>query len=73
MLVAGVLALLTMPVDRAAPGGDARDQGQDAHAEGGRAEGHKEVPVEPPSTPVLREHQGRSPRAIVLRGLHRSV
>jgi hypothetical protein len=31
------------------------------------------VPVEPPSEPVTREAQPRSPRAIVLRDLHRSV
>ena len=35
--------------------------------------GHEETPVRPPLAPVLREHQPRSPRTIVMRGLHTSV
>ncbi|GAG53511.1 unnamed protein product, partial [marine sediment metagenome] len=38
-----------------------------------RPAGHLEIPVEPPPEPVTREAQPRSPRAIVLRDLHRSV
>jgi hypothetical protein len=37
------------------------------------SDGHKEVPVPPPTEPVSREDQPTSPRAVVMQGLHQSI
>jgi hypothetical protein len=51
------------------------DRPPDAGVEVERATepGHEETPVEAPRVPTRRESQPRSPRAVVTRGLHRSV
>jgi hypothetical protein len=77
VLIGAVLALLAVPVDPATPERNAsRDVSEDAGPSDEAKtplEGHKEVPVAPPRVPVSRDSLPRSPRAVVIRGLHHSV
>ena len=73
--IVGVLALLTLAIGPATGERNGRDvrQAPDESIEPVVQEGHKEVPVPPPETPVTRESLPRSEAAPVIRGLHQSI
>ncbi|UCF66121.1 MAG: exo-alpha-sialidase [Acidobacteriota bacterium] len=56
-----------------AEGEDPSPSGRDDQKEAPPVEGHKEVPVPPPSVPVRRSDQPTASRAVVMRGLHESI
>jgi hypothetical protein len=73
ILIAGVLTLLALPSDPVRSEDGASRTEPHAEKETVTPVGHEEVPVKPPAAPVRRESQARSPRAIVMQGLHQSI
>ncbi len=72
-LTVGALTVSFVSSGPATPDGADRPRPQGETAEYPAQVGHREDPVPPPASPVRRESQPRSPRAIVLRGPFTSV
>ena len=73
VLIGGMLALLALSTSHVRGERDIARTELHAETETAAPVGHREDPVDPPAVPIRRESLPRSPRAIVMQGLHQSI